>query len=268
MENITKALLIAAAILIIVMLLSAVMVFWDEMAIYFSANYDSKMLKQLVEENKKFANYNQQKIRGNELVSVMNRIVDYNNYQSEIVGFEPVGITIDFMGSYYKDLRYGGETGGDVLISSRYIDNDNGNDDTEIKRISETSVRLTSIGATISGITDTKLQKLSAEIANIVDEPKRSYFDTNEQYKSALEAYEITRAEKLTKILGYKIAPGDDVENIKDATYQYYQYTQFKRAMFECINITYNDSNGRVNGMEFQVVLEDNPAGGKMIKFD
>lgn len=268
MENITKALLIAAAILIIVMLLSVVMIFWDEVAIYFSADYDSKMLEQLVQENKKFANYNQQTIRGNELVSVMNRIVDYNNYQSEIVGFETVGITIDFLGSYYKELRYGGETGGDVLINSRIVDNDNGSDDSEIKRISETSSRLLAIGAEIPGITDTKLQKLSSEIANIVDEPKRSYFQTTDQYNDALEAYKITRAQKLTKILGYSINPDDNVDNIKEATYQYYQYTQFKRAMFKCINITYNESNGRVNGMEFEVVLEDNPAGGKMIKFD
>jgi len=268
MENMTKALLIAAAILIIVMLLSAVMIFWDEMAIYFSANNDAKILQQLVEFNNKFANYDQKTIRGNELVSVMNKIVDYNNYQSGIEGFEPIGITIDFIGSYYQELRYGGETGGDVLISSQWVDNDSGSDDTEIKRISETSARLMLMGAEIPGITDTKLQKLSSEISNIVDEPKRADFDTRDQYESASEAYKITRAQKLTRILGYTINPDDNVEHIKKSTYQYYQYTQFKRAMFECISITYDETNGRVNRMDFEVVLEDNPTGGKQIKFE
>lgn len=265
MENITKALLIAGAILILIMLLSAVMVFWDDLAIYFSANSDSKILQQLVEENKKFSNYEQKTIRGNELVSVMNRIINYNNYQSEIVGFDRVTIEIDFKG-HEDELKYNGETGSNTIITG---DISNATDDDEIKRVSETSSRLTSeASANISGITDVKLQKLSSEIANIVDEPKRSYYDSNKQYKSALDSYKLTRAQKLTKILGFNIEQDDNVENIIKATYQYYQYTQFKRAMFKCTSIGYNEKNGRVNMMKFEVVLENSSAGGKQIKFD
>lgn len=256
MENATKALLIAAGILLIIMIISAMVIFWDEMAGYFTEKHEATMLEQLVEFNNKFSNYNGKTIRGNELISIMNRIIDYNSYQSDMLGYEPIEITVDLKG-HHGEMKYRNETGGNTLITNSIIHNDGGTNDNYIKRISETSSRLSSN----LGISDVKLQKLSAQIDSIVDDDVVDA-RSNEDYKKY-------RAQLLTRILGYDVEINDSrINKIKEATYQYYQFTQFKRAMFKCKSITYNqDDNGRINGMTFEVVLETD-ASGEHIKFD
>lgn len=257
MENATKALLIAAGILIIIMILSSVMIFWDEIAGHFTEKHEAKMLAQLAEFNSKFSNYNGKTIRGNELISIMNRIIDYNNYQSNVLEYEPISIVIDLKGNQ-NEMKYNNESGGDTLITRSIIDNDGGTDDSEIKRISETSSRLSAL----FGISDAKLQKLSSEISNIVDDEAVD--------SRAREDYKKYRAQLLTRIMGYEIAVDDSrIPDIEMATYQYRQFTMFKRAMFKCTGITYNqDDNGRINRMTFEVVLEEDINGVKKIKFD
>lgn len=255
MENATKALLIAAGILLIIMIISALVIFWDEMAGYFTEKHEATMIEQLVEFNNKFSNYNGKTIRGNELLSIMNRIIDYNNYQSDMLAYERIAIIIDLKG-HHEELKYKGENGSNTIIKSSIITNTGAEKDNTIKNIAETSSNLS---ATL-GISDVKLQKLSAHIDSIVDD---DVVDARSR-----EDYKKYRAQLLTRILGYDVEIDDSrINDIKKATYQYYQFTQFKRAMFECTDIKYNEQNGRINEMRFEVVLETD-ASGEHIKSD
>lgn len=251
MENAAKALLIAAAVLIVVMLISLVFVFWDDMAGYFTEKHDATMLEQLVKFNNKFQNYNGQTIRGNELISIMNSVIDYNNYQAGVEGYDRIIIEIDLRGRQ-NDLKYNGESRGYTLITSDRISNRDNDDD--IKKIAETSGYLVSTSG-IEGITDVKLQKLVAQISSIVDDDGLSPED--------LEDYEKNRKATLESILKREVYDSE-IETIITATYHYNQFTQFKKAMFECTNISYNETNGRVNRMQFRVILKDDGT----IKFD
>ena len=90
-------------------------------------------------------------------------------------------------------------------------------------------------------ITDAQLQKLSADISNIVGS------SSDDEYK----------IQKIKRILGngdYKDKLGD----IQNITKKYYQYTQFKRAMFECTSVEHNTANGRVNEMNFKIEQDEN----------
>lgn len=257
MENATKALLIAAGILLIIMIISAIVIFWDEMAGYFTEKYEATMLEQLVEFNNKFSNYNGKTIRGNELLSIMNRIIDYNNYQSDMLGYERIAITIDLKG-HHEELKYRGEDGNNTIIkvNGTRITNTGPNKDEPIKEIAQTSSKLS---ADLE-ISDVKLQKLSAQIDSIVDD---EVVDSRSK-----EDYKKYRAQLLTRILGYEVEVNDSrIDDIKKATYQYHQFTQFKRAMFKCTDIKYNEQNGRINEMRFEVILETD-ASGEHIKFD
>lgn len=285
MENASKALLIAAGMLLAVMLLSLLFVFWDNVAGYFTAQHDATMLKQLIEFNNKYQNYDGKTIRGNELVSIMNSIVDYNNYQSDMEGYEPIKIKISFKDetgvNHDEEMEYGNENVVEDLIPDSYngiIKNytneaDTTINDTIIEKIAETSSRLVSHPdfSSITGLTDTKLQKMSANIEHIVDDEDDVDVVDRDEY---LEEYIKYRQQLLTRILGAKNVKAEDdsgysqwIGKIKSATYHYYQYTMFKRAMFECTKVSYNETNGRVNKMEFQVIFEDNGMG-KQIKFD
>lgn len=264
MENVSKALLIAAAVLLAVMLLSLLFVFWDNMASYYNERHEATMLEQLVEFNNKFQNYNGKTIRGNELVSIMNLIVDYNNYQAGVEGYEKIKITIDLQG-HQNEFKYDDEkTGGEALMNYSSSIITNSLNDEAIKKIATTSSRLTT-DTGIPRLTDTKLQKMSSNIDHIVDDED---IEGRDEY---LEEYIKYRDQLLTRILGYKVSYDENIENpegtsisystfitrVKNATYQYYQYTLFKRAMFECTDVFYDETNGRVNEMKFKVILGD-----------
>lgn len=240
MENITKALLIAGGILIVIMVLTLVMTVVNQISTYYSAQHDEKVLEQTLDFNSKFENCAGQTIRGNELLSVVNRVIDYNNYQADMEGYEPITLYVDLHG-HEGEFIYDGSISVEQVIPGE-INNENMN------TISNLSRELTSEASGIKGLTETKLQKLASEISNIADEDKYS--------DEKLEEYKRYRLERLTKILGRDVVESE-VNAIQKATCLYYQLTQFKRAMFKCKEISYNTENGRVNKMEFDVVIQN-----------
>lgn len=260
MENSTKALLIAAGLFLAVMLLALLFVFKDDIGSYFSARHETTMTQQMVEFNRKFESYNGKTIRGNELISIMNKVVDYNDLQAELEGFEKIMLEIDFINSQYiNELKYSNERGANSIfsITDSKIRNTKSSDDS-LKTISNLSATLVN-SAGIEGLTDTKLQRMSAEIANIVDD---DIVDSR-----AKDEYIKYRANLLKRILGYDVS-NSKMSEIKTATFKYYQLTQFKRAMFKCKEVGYDETNVRVNKLVFEVILEEDYSGNKHIKFD
>ncbi len=233
MENVSKALMMAGGLLISIMVISLIVILWGRLSSYFTENSKTTTVEQDAEFNAQFENYNKKSIRGNELISVMNKIIDYNRTASDIKNYDRIIIDINLKD---KDFRYK-STGQSIfpkVFSNKGNDNDN-----NIKIISNLSTSLTT-DTGITGIDDTKLQRLSAEIANIVDDD------------NADDKYKETRAKKLKNIFGRKIEDSE-IPKIKEATKKYYQYTQFKRAMFKCTDVKYNQQNGRVNEMDFEI---------------
>ena len=241
MENISKALLIAGGVLFAILVLTLLIIFRGNISSYFTEQHNAKILEQVTEFNNKFENYNGQTIRGSELISVMNRVVDYNRTYSDIQGAERVIIRVEFPDNHQKDLLYTGVTmsSSDILFANSAISNVSGDDN--ISRISGLSSEL----ATSTGIDDTKLQKLSANISIICSTDPN---DVN------------IRNEKLQKILGYRkgtTVEGTELRKIQSATLKYYQLTQFKRTMFKCTDVVHDQKSGRINKISFQAVVEN-----------
>lgn len=243
MENISKALLIAGGVLFAILVLTLLIIFRGNISSYFTEQHNAKILEQVTEFNNKFENYNGQTIRGSELISVMNRVVDYNRTYSDIQGAEKVIIRVEFPDNHQKDLLYTGVTmsSSDILFANSAISNVSGDDN--ISRISGLSSEL----ATSTGIDDTKLQKLSANIS-IICSTSTDPNDVN------------IRNEKLQKILGYRkgtTVEGTELRKIQSATLKYYQLTQFKRTMFKCTDVVHDQKSGRINKISFQAVVEN-----------
>lgn len=277
MENATKALMIAASVIIAVMLLALAIGYWNNMSGYYSEQHDSKTLKQLIEFNNKFANYENKTIRGNELVSIMNRIIDYNNLQADIEGYDRIEIEINLLGldDQLRDENANWNGSSSIRVNSGgYITNKTNDDD--IKAIAELSADLlTQAKMDLPWITETRLQKLSANISWIAYD---DFSTVPAAQKSETEKdYIANRLLKLQEIL-----PGvskDEIENninaIKRVTCLYNEFTQFKRATFKCNEVLYlkegetsaDLENGRVKRMLFEVVTED-VNGETKIKFD
>lgn len=267
MENSTKAIIIAGGMFILIMVITLLVVFGRSLSSYMQGQHDKEIVKQVTEFNNKFANYQGTELRGNELISVLNRVIDYNALEAGEYGYDPVLVEIDLVDRNALDsvIKFN-STDENFLFKKnvRKIKNSKDSDD-ELKTISQKGTTILSKYSQddanyIPKLTDTKLQKLSAEISNIVQEQDNSsWLDGYDGDRIAV--YNRTRAKKLTSILGYTVEEdGTCAVNSKNilnavtnATREYYQYTQFKRIMFKCTSIEYSQDTGRINKMSFEV---------------
>lgn len=103
MENAAKGLLIAAGMFIAVLLMSLLIMLYNNVSEYYALQHEYKEVEQVQEFNAKFDNYNRNDIRGSDLISLMNRVIDYNSTQSyfEEMGYGRIKVTITLV----KDRR-------------------------------------------------------------------------------------------------------------------------------------------------------------------
>ena len=242
MENVTKALIMAAGILLSIMILSLLVIFGSRLSGYFSQEHDSKIIEQDTKFNAQFENYNQETIRGNELMSVMNKVVNYNTAIADTEKYEKVKMSVDFKGKE-RSFLFNEETDTSILnglLRNGYLEN-NESSDSNLSKI-------TSIPTTLpnkAGVEETQLQRLAAELHNI---------DIDTSQNDLVE----TRNKKLKSILG-RVPSSADITKIIKFTKQYYQYTQLKRAMFKCTSVGHNtnQTGARVNSITFEIVVEN-----------
>ena len=256
MENVTKALLIAAGILFAVLILSLLAMFGGQLSGYYAEQHNSKIIEQDAKFNAQFENYNGQTIRGNEIISIMNKVVNYNTSIADMEKYDKVILSIDLKG--YQNRANGNFKYSDSDTSifqgkmSANILKNTATSDVNIRDVANISADLINelASAGISNISDAQLQALSADIQNIA-------IDSN-----AAQSLQITRNQKLqNKANSLNVSQMNTLVNV---TKKYYQYTQFKRAMFKCTGVQHNTSqNGRVIGMTFVIVEENGKA-----KFD
>ena len=286
MENATKALLIAAGMLFAVMIVSLVVVGYNQISAYYKQEEELLATEQLDKFNKQFQNYyGRDDIRGNELISLMNKIIDYNARQSYKVGtnYERIKVTITIGDeSIVRQFMYG-DTSGTPIISN-VITNTSGsgsNYDKDKKLVEITNIPATLIQkAADVGITltDTQLQKLTMEISNILVDDTTVGNQQNENRR--IRAISLRNILKLTvsKKSGSDVVLDDNyittnvdgkekIKTIKEIVNEYYQYTYFKRAYFKCTELKHNTETGRVNEMNFEVQTKEQN-GNIVVQFD
>lgn len=220
MENASKALIMAGGILIALMVLGALMLMFNNLSSY--QNYSDQNLEeaQIVEFNNQFVTYNRNDVRGNELYSLLNRVVDYNERKSSkgIIGkelsYQPM--TVSFSIDRSK-LKYGNTNW--LFTKNTYTEDSN------------TSQFEQDIVSKVNEIEGNKMiQTLVLNINTILNK--------NDQSNASKKYYEITGKSEI-----------DD--KVEEDMLKYYEFVQFKRAHFNCTNIEYDKNNGRVIKMEF-----------------
>lgn len=287
MENLTKALLIAAGMLLIVLIVSLLVVGYNQISSYYEQKQGLLTAEQLEKFNREFENYNRGDIRGNELISLMNKVIDYNVSQSyqEETNYKPIQVEIKIGDEFVNSFRYEEDATGtniiDSVIKNTISNVNNQANDKRLVAIASTPHDLIEKAdeANIK-LNDTQLQKLTMEISNILINEDETDNSSNE--------YRRLRAISLKKILKLNIGTtseneirlnsttfktesgGEKIATIKDIVSQYYQYTQFKRAYFKCTEIRHDagtTGTGRVVGMKFEVQTKDQN-GNTVVQFD
>ena len=82
MENASKALLMAGSVLIALMIIGALLLMFNNLSSYQEADVQTTREAQVLEFNNQYETYNRKNVRGSDLYSLLNRVVDYNKRKS------------------------------------------------------------------------------------------------------------------------------------------------------------------------------------------
>ena len=89
MENASRALTMAGGILIALLIIGALVLMFNQIGDYEKGKSSDEKLSQVVEFNKQFTQYTYDDIKGYELISLINKVIDYN-------GKNGVGNSVDY----------------------------------------------------------------------------------------------------------------------------------------------------------------------------
>lgn len=218
MENAAKALLIAAGVLIGLIIVSMIIISSQQISNYYKEKEEAKMVEQLSDFNEQFSVYNRDDIRGTELISLINKIINYNRLNEE----RPINISIRIPGS-------------DNVNAQNFYYNYSEN----------SSTRLITLGKTYNA------SNFKTEILDIAVNQIEKDYPRGLANELANNLYKIVEADSDTKKMYLKTLNLKETDVNKSDILKYYQYVQLKRAHFDCTSFRYGDG-GRVEGMSFE----------------
>lgn len=260
MENASKALLIAAGVLFAIIILSVLLIGYNQISEYYRNQSNLTEEEQRLQFNKKFENYDGNEVRGNELLSIMNMIDDYNELETE-KGNKKMKIEIDLIDSQnYKQFHYDEGNFGYLLSGTNSKITENKISEFS-KMTNECITDLKGIGSSVTP-TETLLQQLSSNIANIIVNESDTGTSSSEARRKRADLlkniFKIEICEDAAPYITTDTNLVNAVNTIKSVTRRYYEFTQFKRAHFKCEGLEYDNANGRVTKMTFKVLIDNN----------
>ena len=241
MENASKALIMAASVLIAIVIISAFILMMSNLTSYQESSYQSNLSAQIAEFNNQYTTYDRDNIRGSDMISLMNKVVDYNTRHTGEEGFAKMEVTLTIPSDIRQDLTYDG--------TNRLIMKDTYTEDTIDEIVGQPS-------SVTGDITDGEIRRiekkyeqkycnqLASEISNIQTILENRNYDTTTKKNDAFDE-EGWLPKAATTYGGISV--------IYEDALKYYEYVQFKRTYFNCIEEPEYDRNtGRILKMEFK----------------
>ena len=107
MENASKALIMAGGILIALLVVGALLLMFNQLSDYQKSNSDLVETEQLAKFNEQFTQYNRDDLEGVDLISLANKVVDYNQKSGgigEIKYSQKLTLTININQNKFEDM--------------------------------------------------------------------------------------------------------------------------------------------------------------------
>ncbi len=247
MENASKALIMAGSVLIALMIIGALLLMFNSLSSYQQVGEQNTKEAQVIAFNNQFETYNRQDVRGSDLYSLINSVVDYNrrkstegigtNDEGQYLAYEPM--KIEFTISPITELN-----GNNLLIKQTNY------------TIDSTKNTFESV---YSGVTELETNYGKQVLQNLCTAKDKIFITTTDgndkikainNFNSAYGKKEITITD-IDNDSAIEKAYNEMLEK-KDDVYTYYEYIQFKRARFDCVDKKYNQKTGRINYMRFE----------------
>ena len=122
MENASKALLMAGGVLMAILVISMLVLMFSNLTNVFSEENQANREAQIVKFNMEYESYNREGVRGTEILSLLAKVHDYNEYQSDYegtnAGYSPITVNID-MSTQGNNLKY--DDTDELKISTNYV---------------------------------------------------------------------------------------------------------------------------------------------------
>ncbi len=227
MENASKALIMAGGILIALLVIGALVLMFNQLSYYQRTETDSEKTQQLADFNKEYVQFTYDDIKGYELISLVNKVIDYNIK-------EEVGNSVDYTKKItvvinMKEFKskYGVKNITSLFTKDTYTIN---NSNTIF------SADLNNFRSMENTYTLSAMNKLSAN------------YDTLKQAKAENQnSYET----KIKEIVG-KVVKNNSGNTISlTEIEQYREYSEFKSSTFKPGNVEYHN-NGQVKQLSFE----------------
>lgn len=212
MENASKALLMAGGIFIALMIIGALLLMFNQIGDYEKAQSSNEKVSQVADFNKEFVKYTYDDIKGYDLISLINKAIDFN-------GKSGVGNSVDYdkkitikvtLGKSFAD-KYGVDGKLTIFNIKQYEVKDSNSDFAKaILNFSELETKY-SLGV---------MSKLSANYDSI-----KTYENLKKQNKSENEI-NLSGGKSIKEVTGRDITiPIKEIE-------QYREYSEFKSSTF------------------------------------
>lgn len=205
MENASKALLIAGGILILIILVSLVLLAKGNISNYYASEEELKMTEDKTKFNEQFTRYNRNDVAGYELISLSNKIIDYNERLSSEtsegndVKANPVKISITLWKDTnkreevmnllsYDNNFYLIEKSGQLIENNSYL-NKNKNNKSRLEKFVEAARELETNSKYLKGLTK-NIDKIILKEGNNSNQLSKawSYDDTRKKWSKPSES--------------------------------------------------------------------------------
>lgn len=254
MENASKALIMAGSVLIALMVVGALVLMFNNLSSYQKSTDENTKEVQIIEFNNQYETYNRPEIRGTELYSLLNKVIDYNRRKSEVatgndqgqdIRFEPMSIIVDFPddGKIKQNWTFDNSIRlfkNPIIIKTGSKNQIRLNKSTENQYEKKLSERIKKLEEDYGG--KVGIANLAAGISNLFP----SVRNREAEEKSISLYYRNTKVLKTYDTINNKNGP------IYRDVCTYYEYMQFKRAYFNCAGVSYNNNTGRIIEMQFE----------------
>lgn len=111
MENASKALIMAGGMLLAILIVSLLIYAWSLFSKYQSSQDDLTEIEDTAKFNEQFTNYQRDNVKGYDILSLANKVVDYNYRKSNVdtakndEKYVPITIKIEFNDADLAKLR-------------------------------------------------------------------------------------------------------------------------------------------------------------------
>ena len=208
MENASKALLMAGGILIALMVIGALLLMFNQIGDYEKAQTNDKKVSQFVDFNKEYVKYTYDDIKGYDLISLINKAIDFN--EKEI----PVSNSVDY------DKK--------ITIKVNNINNKNNNKNTFIGKYG-VSGEASLFKEETYEITDSK-NALSTAISKFSELEKTYTLGVMSKLSANYDLIK-NREKTIEEIVGRKITYNNKEISLEEIE-QYREYSEFKNSTF------------------------------------